>query len=83
MRKQAEKELAALGKQLGLNANYYVMKFGSIKKEILRVAQERQIDLIIIGSHGKHGLGRLLGSTANAIVHGAQCDVLIVRPLGK
>jgi universal stress protein A len=37
------------------------------------------MDLIIIGSHGRHGIRILLGSTANAILHSAKCDVLAVR----
>lgn len=36
-------------------------------------------DLIVVGSHGKHGLGLLLGSTANGVLHQAKCDVLTVR----
>lgn len=55
------------------------VEMGSTKTEILRIAQEQNADLIVIGSHGRHGLGRLLGSTANALLHGAQCDVLAVR----
>ncbi len=52
---------------------------GATKHEILRVADEKGVDLIVIGSHGRHGIGRLLGSTANAVLHGAACDVLAVR----
>lgn len=55
------------------------VEMGSTKQEILRIAEEQEIDLIVIGSHGRHGLSRLLGSTANAILHGAPCDVLSVR----
>ena len=55
------------------------LETGSTKHEILRVAEEEQADLLVIGSHGRHGLGRLLGSTANAVLHGAPCDVLAVR----
>lgn len=55
------------------------VEMGSTKQEILRVAEEQAADLIVIGSHGRHGLGRLLGATANAILHGAPCDVLAVR----
>lgn len=55
------------------------IEMGSTKQEINRVAEEQGVDLILIGSHGRHGLGRLLGSTANAILHGAPCDVLAVR----
>ena len=39
-------------------------------------------DLIVIGSHGRHGLALLLGSTANGVLHGAPCDVLAIR-VGK
>ncbi|MEO1899758.1 MAG: universal stress protein, partial [Methylococcales bacterium] len=36
-------------------------------------------DLIVVGSHGRHGLALLLGSTANGVLHHAVCDVLAVR----
>jgi universal stress protein A len=52
---------------------------GAPKHEIVRVADEEQIDLIVIGSHGRHGLQLLLGSTANGVLHLAKCDVLAVR----
>jgi len=56
-----------------------VVEVGSIKQHILRVAAERKADLIVIGTHGRHGISLLLGSTANAVLHGAPCDVLCVR----
>jgi universal stress protein A len=40
------------------------------------------MDLVVVGSHGRHGLSLLLGSTANGVLHGAGCDVLAVR-VGK
>lgn len=80
IKEQAEKELDDLATQLNVDENHRFIEFGSTKNEILRVAKEHQIDLIVTGSHGKHGLSLLLGSTANAILHGASCDVLIVRP---
>jgi universal stress protein A len=52
---------------------------GSVKHEILRFAGEHECDLIVIGAHGRHGVATLLGSTANAVLHGTQCDVLCVR----
>jgi universal stress protein A len=52
---------------------------GSPKERIVRTAVERGADLIVIGSHGRHGLGRLLGSTATAVLNDAPCDVLAVR----
>jgi universal stress protein A len=47
--------------------------------EIHRLARELRCDLVVVGSHGRHGLALLLGSTANDVLHGAQCDVLAVR----
>ena len=80
IREQAEKELSDLATKLGVDAKHCFIEFGSTKNEILRVAKEHKIDLIVTGSHGKHGLSLLLGSTANSILHGAECDMLIVRP---
>lgn len=69
-------KLASEYPQLPLQAQVLL---GPVKQEILRFAEENQIDLIIIGTHGRHGLGMLLGSTANALLHGTTCDVLAVR----
>ncbi len=79
IREQAEKELNKIADSLGVDQKHRMLEFGSTKNEVLRVAQEQNIDLIVTGSHGKHGLALLMGSTANAILHGADCDVLIVR----
>ncbi|KAF1054696.1 MAG: Universal stress protein A [Stenotrophomonas maltophilia] len=53
--------------------------YGQPRQEIHRLANEQGCDLIIVGSHGRHGLALLLGSTANDVLHGAPCDVLAVR----
>lgn len=79
IREQAEKELSTLANRLGVDPKLCFLEFGSTKNEVLRIAEENKVDLIVTGSHGKHGLALLLGSTANSILHGAQCDVLIVR----
>lgn len=55
------------------------LKEGSPATEIKSTAEEIQADLIVIGTHGRHGLGLLLGSTANGVLHGTQCDVLTIR----
>ncbi len=47
--------------------------------EIVNRAKEQGVDLIILGSHGRHGLGLLLGSTATGVLHRATVDVLAVR----
>lgn len=53
--------------------------YGQPRQEIHQLAKDQQCDLIVVGSHGRHGLALLLGSTANDVLHGAPCDVLAVR----
>lgn len=53
--------------------------YGQPRQEIHRMAEELKCDLIVVGSHGRHGLAILLGSTANDLLHAAPCDVLAVR----
>jgi universal stress protein A len=55
------------------------VKIGNPAHEIRDAATELEADLIVVGTHGRHGLGLLLGSTANAVLHGVGCDVLAVR----
>lgn len=50
--------------------------------EIHRFSKEHDVDLIVVGSHGRHGFALLLGSTSTGVLHGAHCDVLAVR-VGK
>jgi nucleotide-binding universal stress UspA family protein len=53
---------------------------GDAVETILRVAHEIQADLIVMGNHGRTGLGRLLmGSVAERVVRQATCPVLTVR----
>lgn len=47
--------------------------------EIHRFSKEHGVDLIVVGSHGRHGFALLLGSTSTGVLHGAECDVLAVR----
>ena len=75
----ARKHLAELAASLGVNEAPRYVELGSTKLEILRVAEAQGVDLIVVGSHGRHGLARMLGSTASAVLHGAHCDVLAVR----
>jgi nucleotide-binding universal stress UspA family protein len=54
---------------------------GDPAAEIVRVAGEREVDLIVVSSHGRTGLGRIIfGSTAEAVVRHAFCPVLVVKP---
>jgi universal stress protein A len=53
---------------------------GSPPNEILQFAGEQGVDLIVMGSHGRKGISRLLmGSVAEAVMRKATCPVLIVK----
>jgi len=71
--------ISGLQASLGMSIDKILVPVGSTKREIHEAAKARGSDLIIVGSHGRHGVGLLLGSTANAILHGAPCDVLSVK----
>ncbi len=76
---QAKQRLKELGEKLGADQSACFVLQGSTRQAILQLAEEQNVDLIVIGSHGRQGIQRLLGSTANAVLHGAPCDVLAVR----
>lgn len=76
----ATRRLAAIAADIEVDGPVdHWVELGATKQEIIRIAETQGVDLIVIGSHGRHGIGRLLGSTANAVLHGASCDVLAVR----
>lgn len=79
LEKQALSQLRALGERLNVPQERQYLDVGITEKEILRVAKDNGVDLIVMGSHGRHGLALLLGSTANAVLHHADIDVLAVR----
>ena len=76
---QAKSHLAEFAATLGVPADHQYLIFGRPESEIQRVAEAKGADVIVVGSHGRHGLALLLGSTANGVLHGANCDVLAVR----
>lgn len=57
---------------------------GDVRLKIIDSAAEWNADLIVIGSHGRSGIPRLLlGSAAEFVAHNAPCSVEIVRAPGK
>ncbi len=75
----ARERLEVFNQQAGLQAGTLYVEIGSTKYEILRIAEEEGVDLIVVGSPRHHGLAALLGSTAKAVLQGAPCDVLAVH----
>ncbi|MBY6189197.1 universal stress protein [Microbulbifer agarilyticus] len=79
LQNQAKEQLGKSAQELGIPQDRQHVVLGQPATEIHRLAEESGCDLIVIGSHGRHGLALLLGSTANGVLHGAGCDVLAVR----
>jgi len=79
----AERELPKIAEReecAGLEVEEVIVH-GEAASEIVRAAKERNVDLIVVSSHGRTGLGRILfGSTAEAVVRHASCPVLVVKP---
>lgn len=76
---QEKAKLNEIGKTLNVPENQRWLIWGSPKEEICALAEQENVDLIIVGSHARHGLALLLGSTANDVLHYAPCDVLAIR----
>jgi universal stress protein A len=79
LEQQAKERLAVLADQLRVDEEDQHVVLGQPAKEMHRIASEDNVDLIIVGSHGRHGLALIFGSTSNSVLHGADCDVLAVR----
>jgi universal stress protein A len=75
----AKLQIKTLATDLSISEEQQWIEFGNPRYDVVRLADEHQVDLIVMGSHGRHGLQLLLGSTANAVLHHAKCDVLAVR----
>lgn len=77
--KQAKQQMSKLGERFGISEDRQHLLVGRPETEIHNLAADIKADLIVVGSHGRHGLALIFGSTANGVLHGAQCDVLAVR----
>lgn len=79
----AAREMPAFTRDEGLEGLEVeeLVAHGEPASEIVRVAEERGVGLIVISSHGRTGLGRIIfGSTAESVVRHAHCPVLVVKP---
>jgi universal stress protein A len=77
--KRAGERLRALARDLGLPDAPCHVEAGNTKAEIVRVAGESGADLVVIGSHERHGPSIFVNLTEDTVLHAAPCDVLAVR----
>ncbi len=82
MTNESEKKLAALKDDLskkGVEMDTAV-KFGNAADIIIRACTDKKADLVVVGSHGRHGAKKfLLGSVSSKVVEHAPCDVIVVK----
>lgn len=79
IRKDSQEKMVELAGRLKVGSENSFLREGKPASEIRAVAKDKSVDLIVLGTHGQHGLQLILGSTANSVLHGAPCDVLAVR----
>jgi nucleotide-binding universal stress UspA family protein len=83
MRSAARKRLAETMTALGLTGEIEVT-IGPPSDAIVKVAEEKGADLVVIGTSGRSGIDRLLlGSVAKAVIRHAPCSVLVARPAAQ
>ena len=80
---QASQQLQRFAENSSIDEAHRHIVMGRPEVEIHAQAEELEADLIVVGSHGRHGLALLMGSTANGVLHGAKRDVLAVRVGGE
>jgi universal stress protein A len=76
---RARSKLSELSARLKIAQVTARVETGNKKTEILRVAKEEGVDLIVLGSRLRHGLGILVNFTEDTVLHAAHCDVLAIR----
>ena len=55
------------------------VKVGKPYEQIYLLAEKKNADLIVVGTHSKKGINALIGSTANGVANYAKCDVILIR----
>jgi len=79
LRSELRQKLDEIGERFDIPEAHRHFLNGTPAREIHAFAEENEMDLIVLGTHGQKGVQLLLGATANSVLHGAACDVLAVR----
>ena len=78
-REASAQELVSRGRAAGVHVTFLIWE-GDPGEAIVDAAQSEQVDLVVVGSHGRGSVGRFfLGSVSDHVVHNAHCPVVVVR----
>ena len=81
LRREAERDLTALAAgHVDLVTSAAVVVAAEPWRAILDAAASLSVDLLVIGTHTRHGLERILGTTASRLIKHADRDLLVVHP---
>ena len=73
-------KLETLANKSKVSIKSQILKSTSVVRDITTYAKSRKIDLIVMGSHGRTGVDKLiLGSVANGVTQKASCPVLLIK----
>lgn len=79
MIEKVQPKLETITSSLGIPKKNVSVKFGKPYEQVCILAEKKNADLIILGTHSKKGINALIGSTANAVANYAKCDVSLIR----
>ena len=78
--KKHMEKLEAAANKVDVNIKLQILKSTSVVKDITTFAKSRKMDLIVMSSHGRTGLDKvILGSVANGVVQRTRCPVLLIK----
>jgi len=73
-------KLEVMANKVGVNIRLQILQSISVVKDITTFAKSRKIDLIVMSSHGRTGLDKLIiGSVANGVIQRTRCPVLLIK----
>ncbi len=73
-------KLDSIAKKQGIDLAIDILESNSVVKQIVLFAKSEKFDLIVMGTHGRTGLSKLiLGSVANGVSQRVSCNVLLIR----
>lgn len=79
MKDKVRPKLESIAQKYKIPKKNISIKFGKPYQEICSLADKKNIDLIVLGTHSKKGMNAFIGSTANAVTSHAGCDVTLIK----